>query len=179
MKKRESAYGVALCALLAALGVAVMLAAGLIPVLTYCAPLIASAFLVPALREFGKGRAWATWAVTAVLSVILCADREAAFFYVFLGYYPILKPAFDRLGRAGWIAKLLYSAAALLAMYALVLLASGPGAEADGTGFMIALYAALAAVMLLFDAALGRIAALYERRLRKRLFQNAARQGRT
>ena len=88
-----------------------MMAAGLIPVLTYCSPLIASLFLIPILREFGKGRAWMTWAVTAALSAILCADKEAAFFYIFLGFYPILKPSFDKLGKPGWIAKLLYFAA--------------------------------------------------------------------
>ena len=47
----KPAYSVALCALLSALGVAVMLAAGLLPVLTYCSPLVASLFLIPVLRE--------------------------------------------------------------------------------------------------------------------------------
>ena len=163
------AYTVALCALFAALGAAVMMAAGLIPVLTYCSPLIASLFLIPILREFGKGRAWMTWAVTAALSAILCADKEAAFFYIFLGYYPILKPAFDKLGRVGWIAKLLYFAAALAVMYSLILFVLRLDIEIEGVGFMIALYAALAVVMLLFDYVLRRIVLLYDARIRKYL----------
>ena len=166
-----AAYTVALCALLAALGAAVMMAAGLIPVLTYCSPLIASLFLIPILREFGKGRAWMTWAVTAALSAILCADKEAAFFYIFLGFYPILKPSFDKLGKPGWIAKLLYFAAALAAMYGLILFVFGLDIEIEGTGFMVALYIALAAVMLLFDFVLQRLTFLYDARIRKYLTQ--------
>ena len=165
----RSAYTVALCALFAALGAAVMMAAGLIPVLTYCSPLIASLFLIPILREFGKGRAWMTWAVTAALSAILCADKEAAFFYIFLGFYPILKPSFDRLGKPGWIVKLLYFAAALAAMYGLILFVLRLDVEIEGTGFMVALYITLAAVMLLFDFVLQRLTFLYDVRIRKYL----------
>ena len=128
----KPAVSVAFCGVLAALGTAVMMAAGLIPVLTYCSPLVASLFLIPVLREFGKGRAWMTWAVTAVLSGILCADKEAAFFYIFLGYYPVLKPAFDRLGKAGWAFKLLLFAAALAAMYGLILFVLGMDIEIGG-----------------------------------------------
>ena len=148
-----------------------MMAAGLIPVLTYCSPLIASLFLIPILREFGKGRAWMTWAVTAALSAILCADKEAAFFYIFLGFYPILKPSFDRLGKPGWIVKLLYFAAALAAMYGLILFVLRLDVEIEGTGFMVALYIALAAVMLLFDFVLQRLTFLYDARIRKYLTQ--------
>lgn len=164
MKNRESTRAVAVCALLAALGVAVMLAAGLLPVLTYCSPLVASLFLIPAAREYGKGGAWMTWAVTALLSGILCADKEAAFFYIFLGCYQILKPSFDRAGRIrGPAVKLLFFAAALFAMYFLILSVLGMDIAVEGKGFTLLLGAALAAVMLIFDAVLRRVTALYER----------------
>ena len=171
----KPAYSIALCALFAALGAVVMMAAGLIPVLTYCSPLIASLFLIPILREFGKGRAWMTWAVTAALSAILCADKEAAFFYIFLGFYPILKPSFDKLGKPGWFAKLLYFAAALAVMYSLILFVFGLDIEIEGTGFMVALYIALVAVMLLFDFVLKRMTLIYERRIRPEIFKNRQR----
>lgn len=169
----KTAYPVALCSLLAALGVAVMTAAGLIPVLTYCSPLIASLFLIPVLREFGKGRAWMTWGATAVLAGILCADKEAVFFYIFLGCYPILKPAFDKLGRPGWAAKLIFFAAALAAMYGLILFVLGLDIEVEGTGFLIALYIALVAVMLLFDFVIRRMTVLYDRRIRAVFFRTS------
>lgn len=172
MKHRESTYAIALCALLAALGVAVMLAAGLIPILTYCSPLMASLFLIPVLREFGKGRAWITWALTALLSGILCADKEAAFFYIFLGNYPILKASFDRVGRfCGLTVKLVYFAVALLAMYSLILFVLGMDIEVEGKKFMLWLYLALVSVMLIFDVVLRKMTALYERRVRTQFFK--------
>ena len=168
---RQKAYAVALCGLFAAMGVAVMMAAGLIPVLTYCSPMAASLFLIPVQREFGRGRAWMTWAATAALAAILCADREAAFFYIFLGCYPIVKPAYDRLGRVGWAVKLLHFAACIAAMYGLILYVLRLDIELTGTGFMLLLCVALVAVMLVFDVTLGRMTLLYDRRIRPVLFK--------
>ena len=168
---RQKAYAVALCGLFAAMGVAVMMAAGLIPVLTYCSPMAASLFLLPVQREFGRGRAWMTWAATAALAAILCADREAAFFYIFLGCYPIVKPAYDRLGRVGWAVKLLHFAVCIAVMYGLILCVFRLDVEITGTGFTLLLCAALVAVMLVFDVTLGRMTLLYERRIRPVLFK--------
>lgn len=170
---RGNAFTIALCSLLAALGVSVMLAAGLIPILTYCSPLIASLFLIPVLLELGKGRAWMTWAVTALLAGILCGDKEAAFFYIFLGYYPIVKPVFDKLGRRGWAAKLLYFAASVAVMYGLILFVLGMDVEIGGQGLLAAICLALVAVMLLFDLVLRRLFFLYEKRIRSVLFRSA------
>ena len=170
------AYRIALSSLIAALGTAVMLASGLVPILTYCSPLIASLFLIPLLAEFGAGGAWMTWAVTAALSLLLCTDKEAAFFYLFLGFYPILKPRFDRFGRLGILWKLLFFAAALAAMYGLILFVLGMDAGITGTGLMAAFYLALTAVMLLFDFVIRRMTLLYFRRLRPVLFRNTGRE---
>ena len=75
MNRKSSSYRLAFCALLAALGTAFMLSGNLIPVLTYVSPMFASLTLIPVLREFGKKYAWMTWAVTAALAMMLCADR--------------------------------------------------------------------------------------------------------
>ena len=83
MRQQNSAlaFRISLSALMAALGVVIMLISNLIPVLTYVAPLTASLTLIPVLVEFGRKYAWMTWCVTAALALLLCADREAAFFY--------------------------------------------------------------------------------------------------
>jgi hypothetical protein len=172
------AYRVALCSLIAALGTAVMLASGLVPILTYCSPLLASLFLIPLLAEFGAGGAWMAWGVTAVLALLLCTDKEAAFFYVFLGFYPILKPGFERFGRLGVLWKLLFFAAALAAMYGLILFVFRMDVGIVGRGWMAALYLVLTAVMLLFDFVIDRMSLLYERRLRPALFRNSDRKER-
>ena len=105
MKSRS--WAVAFCALMAALGAALMAAGGLIPIATYCAPMIAAVLLIPVMEELGRREAWMVWAVTAALSLILSPDKEAGSMYLFLGWYPILKPGFDRLRPRllGWAAK--------------------------------------------------------------------------
>ena len=97
MRYRNTAYRTSFCALMAALGAAFMLTGNLIPVLTYVSPMLAGMTLIPVLYEFGKKSAWMTWAVTAALAMMLCADREEAFFYLFTGFYPIIKPDLDRI----------------------------------------------------------------------------------
>ena len=113
---------VAFCAMMAALSTVIMLTGGLIPVLTYCSPLAASALLIPVLEEYGKGKASMVWIVTAALSILIGVDKEAAFFYLFLGWYPILKPLFDRLPLKGMrmIVKTCVFSAAIGIMYALL-----------------------------------------------------------
>ena len=49
------------------------------------------------MKNFGKGAAMCTWLVTALLILILGADKEAALFYIFFGYYPVLKIVLDRI----------------------------------------------------------------------------------
>ena len=113
---------VAFCSLMAALGVVLMMTGGLIPVMTYCSPLLTGVLLIPVMRECGVKWAWMVWIVTAVLSMILSADKEAAFFYLFLGFYPILKRGIDRIRpkALSFFSKLLFFTAAIALMYGLI-----------------------------------------------------------
>lgn len=175
-RNKNAAYVIALCALLAALGTAVMLASGLIPVLTYCSPIAAGLLLIPVLCEFGRKQAWMTWAVTAALSLLICADKEAAFFYLFLGFYPILRLSMDRIpGKAlRFICKLAFFALALGLMYGLLLFVLRLDAVAADLGALstaanIVMYLVLVAVMMIFDRAIVGMTRLYQNRLRPRL----------
>ena len=175
-RNKRPAFAVAFCALTAALGAAAMLASGLIPVLTYCSPMAAGILLIPVLWEFGRKQAWMTWAVTAALSLLLCADKEAAFFYLFLGYYPILRRSLDRVGPKvpRFLLKLGFFALALGLMYGILIFVLHLDAVLNDLGAVsmavnLALYAALVAVMLVFDRALEGMTRLYGSRLRPRL----------
>ena len=175
-QSRKTSLDVAFCALLAALGAVVMAAGGLIPIATYCSPIIASALLLPVLSERGEGWAWMTWAVTAGLALLLSADREAAFLCLFLGYTPVLRPHFDTITAAPlrFLCKLLFFTLALGAMYALLIwvLRLGELPEELGSAalWMNALFfAALVAVMMIYDLALARLQLYWLRVLRPRL----------
>ncbi len=160
--------------MMAALGTALMLSSSLIPILTYAAPMLASLTLLPVLFEFGKKYGWMTWKVTALLALMLCADREAAFFWVFIGWYPILKPTLDRIRSKPFriLAKLAVFTGAFLLLF--LILAFVLGLE-DFRGELLlsaAVYAMLILAMLLFDRVYERAVILYAVRLRNKLIRN-------
>ena len=174
--KRGPSFTIALCALLASLGAALMTAGGLIPIATYCTPLLAGLLLLPVLYEFSRREAWMVWAVTAALSLMLSPDKEAGAMYLFLGWYPIVKPALDRIRPRllGFLAKLLLFTAAFAAMYAMLLYVFQLQAVLEdmqtlGLISNLLLDAMLVVVMLLYDFLLGRLWPLYVYRLRPRL----------
>ena len=92
-----NAKKVAFCGMAAALSVVFMMLASVIPIFGYIGPMAASVLLIPIMKNFGKGAATLTWLVSSLLILILGADKEAAFFYIFFGCYPVLKTYFDRI----------------------------------------------------------------------------------
>lgn len=98
MKKRSQASLIALCGLLAALAVAIMIISEIVPAATYSCPVIAMILMVPVLCEFGPKWALTWYASVCVLSFILTfANPEASLLFVFLGYYPILRKYLNRI----------------------------------------------------------------------------------
>ena len=89
----------------------------------YCGRLLASLVLIPAQEEFGPRAAWGLFTAAALLSLLLCADKEAALLFAALGYYPILKARLDavRPGLLSRLCKLAFFNAAVLAAYAVLL----------------------------------------------------------
>ena len=114
----------AFCGMAAALSAVIMLLGGVIPLAVYAVPMLCGLILLPILLEFDATTAWITYGVTAVIALLLDFDKEAAFFYGFMGYYPIVKWRFDRMRpkarRVG--AKALLFTAAMALMYGLLFL---------------------------------------------------------
>lgn len=164
---------IAFCAISAALGTAVMLLGGVVPVFTYCSPLISSLFLIPAVELYGTAPALLTWIVTSLLSLLIGADKEAAFFYLFFAWYPILKPRLDRIPSAPvrFGLKLLIFSAATAAMYWLTCFILGiaeiVSSFSSSVWLNIAFLAAIVLCMLLFDRALVGLTAMFRARLKK------------
>ena len=88
---------IALCSMMVALGVIVMMLGGVIPVMTFCSPAIAGLTLLPVLSEYGKKWALAAWAAISALSMMLSPDKESALLFVFLGWYPVVKVHLERI----------------------------------------------------------------------------------
>jgi len=166
----------AFCGLVSALSIALMLSGGIIPIATYCVPIGVSIFLLPVCMEFGAKTAWITYLSTALICVLLGIDKEAAFFYVFLGYYPIVKWHFDRVKRIQlrYVVKIAFFSSAIIVMYLILGYLMNMGAllaEFKQMGvWLSALFLVFFDVcMLLFDRLLLPLAILYVNRLRPRL----------
>ena len=118
----------ALGGMLTATAVVIMCLGSIIPVNTYLCPVLCILITRVVLERCGKRIGWCYYIATALLCLMLAPDREAALVYAFLGYYPMIRPFFEKLGVFGWYAKLLLFTLAGAASYGMLLLVMGAGA---------------------------------------------------
>ena len=109
---------------MAALALVVMCLGGLIPLATYVCPMFCAVLLMVVLKLTGRRVAWAWYGAVSILSMLLGPDKEAAAVFVFLGYYPILKPWLDK-RKLAILWKLVLFNAAIFAMYSLLIYVFG------------------------------------------------------
>lgn len=173
-KSREIAFGGVLCAL----ATAILLLGGVIPIATYCAPLLAMLALLPVLEEFGTKPAWTAYAAVSLLALALAADKELAAVYLFFGYYPMVQPAFDRIRLRGIrvSAKLGYFNAAAAALYALLIRLFAVDAVARefhgmSGAFLLTLILLGNGLFFATDLVLGRMRLLWKLKLRHLVFR--------
>ena len=168
-----NARQIALGGVFAALAVVLVTLGGVIPVGTYVAPMLASLPLIVLLTELPRGLCLGWYAVVAILGATLCPDKETAFVFVFLGWYPVARPSLDRLPRLFRIgAKLLVFNLAVAALYALLILvfqleALVNEAKETGLALLLGLLAMGNGTFLLYDLVLKRLTFVYEKKRKK------------
>ena len=176
MTARRQSIRVAYCGMAAGLSVALMLLVGVIPAATYAVPMLCGLLLLPVMLEFDRKAALTTYAAAALIALLLNFDKEAAFFYIFLGNYPILKWRLDRiasrplrlLAKIGWIAGamgLMYGLLALLFPMAAFMQEFGE----MGVAMTIAFFLVFLVCMLVYDRLLLPLAMIYMNRIRPKL----------
>ena len=94
--KKTPASQIAFGGMMAALALVIMNMVGLIPIATYVCPSLCMVLLSVVLKLCGKRIGWAWYGAVAILSVLMAPDKEAAMIFAVIGYYPIIKPAFER-----------------------------------------------------------------------------------
>ena len=153
---RASSRQMALGGMMTAVAVVIMCLGSLIPVNTYVCPVLCILITRVVLERCGRRIGWCYYIATAVLSLMLAPDREAALVYAFLGYYPMIRPFFEKLGVFAWYAKLLLFTLAGGASYGMLLVVMGAGA-AMNEGWILTLVTVLLwdALFLLTDRLLG------------------------
>ena len=175
MRKTES-QKIALCGVLSALSVVVLLVGNVLQIGTYAAPMLASFLLIPVLEDYGKKYALLLYAVVSLLSLFLVPDKELVLFYVLvLGYYPVLRVKLNTIKSrwVRWIIKFAVFNAATVLVYLLLFALLGPAVLdellADGIGMLAALLAAGNLSFWLCDRALAALTRYYHVILKPKL----------
>lgn len=122
--RRNSAKYMALGGVMAALALVVMCLGGMIPLATYVCPMFCAVLLMVVLKLTNARIAWAWYGAVSILAMLLGPDKEAAAVFVFLGYYPILKPWLDQ-RKLAILWKLVLFNAAIFAMYSVLIYVFG------------------------------------------------------
>lgn len=104
--------------MVSALSVVIMLLTNIMPSMMYVIPIITGAIVFAINEIIGKKWALGVFFVTSLISFILLADKEAALNYtLFFGYYPLLKPLYEKLPKVlSWGVKVLTFNVALVAI---------------------------------------------------------------
>ena len=159
----------ALCGMMTALSAAVLSTGSFIPFATFAGPMLAMLCLLPILHDWGAKYALMVYAAAAVLALMLCADKELALFYAFLGWYPAVRPRLAPLPRPVRILlKCAMFTLAMAVMYLLIIFLFQMEAVAEEFAGYSTLMLALLVVLgntsfLLLDVLLLRMSILYAR----------------
>lgn len=166
---RRQSRKMALCGMMTALSAAVLSTGSLIPFATFAGPMLAMLCLLPILHDWGAKYALMVYAAAAVLALMLCADKELALFYAFLGWYPAVRPRLAPLPRPVRILlKCAMFTLAMAVMYLLIIFLFQMKAVAEEFAGYSTLMLALLVVLgntsfLLLDVLLLRMSVLYAR----------------
>lgn len=137
--RNQKAKQMALGGLMAAMAIVIMCLGGMIPLATYVCCVLCMMLCGVILRLCGKRVTWAWYVAVSILGLLLGTDKEAAALFVFIGYYPILKPLFDRQNVLGFIGKVIYFNVVILTAYLILIYLFGMAeimAEFTGLGII-------------------------------------------
>lgn len=132
--------------MVSALSVVIMLLTNLMPSMMYVIPIITGAIVFAVNEIIGKKWALGVFFVTSFISFILLTDKEAALNYtLFFGYYPLLKPLYEKLPKVlSWGVKVLTFNVALVAIGLIVtFIFKLPFLDEDMGKFTIPIFAVL------------------------------------
>jgi hypothetical protein len=97
----------------------------------------------------GKRIAWAWYCAVSFLSVLMSPDKEASLIYLFVGFYPLLKPFFDK-RILSWLWKILFFNTMILLSYNILILVLGMAQLGES-------FSELGTIMMIIFAIMGNV----------------------
>lgn len=180
MKKgiNKTTFRLSFCAVVSALGTALMMVTSLVPVGAYALPCFAGILLVSIVIEYGKKWAFTSYAVISILSLILVGDKEAVVYFIMIfGYYPIIKNILEQKINTKilrYILKLLiFNVAIIISFFVVIFLLSVPVEEFSIMGVCVPwLFLVLGNFFfIIYDYAVTTLIVRYVQNLRNKIFK--------
>ena len=158
---------IAVCGILAALSIVILLLGALLGIGIYLAPMIAGGSLLLIRRAYGVKYHVILWLAVSILGLTLVPNLEQNLMYLCLfGCYPIFYPYLQKLGKGiRLLLKLFYFNAVFLAVELLLMLVLVP--EAIDSLFFVVFLLLGNFAFLCYDFALPRFFVLLQRYLGK------------
>ena len=156
------------CAIMTALGVAILFLLSIADVLSLTAILLASVCLFITAEELGTFKALMVYIATGVLAALLLGGRLTAIEYLLFGFYPVLKRLIEKTPKAvSLMLKGLYIVAATVADMLIIKFFFPQGDEE----LYIQIIAVVASFLwlVLYDICYTRLARYYHFKLRAQL----------
>ncbi len=170
---------IALCGMLGALSVTMLLMGFLFPFATYVCPAISASLLLIIVYEYGVKTGLTLYGAVSFLGLMLVPDYELVFMFIFVfGLYSVIKLPLDRkLGKkARLIAKFIYINVALIISYSLLLFVFPVAVLVKefatySTAFVALLTVMFWLVFFMYDKAVENVLIIYIRKFRKMFFK--------
>lgn len=175
MKDKNKTKRIALCGVVSALALVLMLLAGVLPTSSYALAALSGVVLILVIAEFGAKTAVSAFFCVAIMSFFFVADKEVMMLFVcFLGWYPIAKGRLDRIKPwwAGYLCRFAIFAAAVTVFYFSVTRLFGIQFDMDEGLFEVGLGLMIGMVIVAFftyDIAISKLFEFYDLKLRQKL----------
>lgn len=174
---KMSTLRIALCGIISALSLALMMCTSLVPIGTYAFPCFAGIFISAIVIEYGCKWAVGVYFVVAIMSLFFAGDKEAVIYFISIfGYYPILKGVIEgkiKSKPVQYVLKLaLFNLAATISFFIGSFLLSIPSEEYTLFGIYMPLAFLLFGNLffIIYDYAVTVFIFQYVTRLRNKLF---------
>lgn len=176
---KSNTMKIALCGVLGALAVTILMMGFLFPFATYVCPAMAACLLLIIVYEYGVKTGLTLYAAISCLGLMLVPDQELVFMFIFVfGLYSVIKMPLDRkLGKkTRLIAKFAYINISLIISYGILLFIFPVAALVNefrdyGAPFMALLVAMFWLVFFMYDKASESVLIIYIRKFRKMFFR--------
>ena len=177
MKKQT--MKIALCGVLGALSVTMLLMGFLFPFATYVCPAISASLLLIIVYEYGVKTGLTLYAAVSFLGLMMVPDQELVFMFIFVfGLFTVIKLPLDRkLGKkARLVAKFIYINLSLVISYSILLIIFPVAVLVNefatySTAFVALLMVMFWLVFFMYDKAVENVLIIYIRKFRKMFFK--------